>query len=60
MTRSSAVQCLQGHAAITLLVLASTYVIKSAALAPAAEITFDLSKGHAMAERLWGIFFEEV
>lgn len=28
--------------------------------APAVKATFDLSKGHAMADKLWGVFFEEV
>ena len=55
-----AVQRLRAHLVITLLVLTSAKAIDGAALAPAAQITFDISKGHAMAERLWGIFFEEV
>ena len=33
---------------------------EDAELSPAAKVTFDLSQGHAMAEKLWGVFFEEV
>ena len=29
-------------------------------LSPAAKIIFDVAKGHHMADKLWGIFFEEV
>lgn len=36
-----------------------TYADLSAA-SSSAKITFDLHKGHAVTETLWGIFFEEV
>lgn len=63
MHQCSAAWCKQGCLAIALLALGQARCVNSAApdgLAPAAKITFDLSKGHAMAEHLWGIFFEEV
>ncbi|DBA71494.1 TPA: aspartate-semialdehyde dehydrogenase-like protein [Trebouxia sp. C0005] len=63
MHQCSAAWCKQGCLAIALLALGQARCVNSAApdgLAPAAKITFDLSKGHAMAEHLWGIFFEEI
>lgn len=40
--------------------LVTTYVDLSAAAFSSTKITFDLDKGHAVTETLWGIFFEEV
>ncbi len=63
MNQRSAALCKQGCLAIILLALGQARGINLAdpdGLPPAAKLTFDLSKGHAMAEHLWGIFFEEV
>ena len=63
MKQCSAALCKQGCLAIILLGLGQARCVNLAdsdGLPPAAKITFDLSKGHAMAEYLWGIFFEEV
>ncbi|DBA87466.1 TPA: aspartate-semialdehyde dehydrogenase-like protein [Trebouxia sp. C0004] len=63
MNRRSAACFKQGCLAITLLALGQARCVNIAdpdGLPPAAKITFDLSKGHAMAEHLWGIFFEEI
>ena len=63
MHQCSAAWCKQGCLVITLLALGQARCVNIAdpdGLVPAAKITFDLSKGHAMAEHHWGIFFEEV
>ncbi len=59
----SAALCKQGCLAIILLALGQARCVNIAdpdQLPLAAKIVFDLSKGHTMAEHLWGIFFEEV
>ncbi len=63
INQRSAALCKQGCLAIILLALGQACCVNLAdpdGLPPAAKITFDLSKGHAMAGHLWGIFFEEV
>ena len=56
-------RCARVCLAITLLALGqgvSSDTVDPTGVAPAAQVTFDLSKGHTMADKLWGIFFEEV
>ena len=63
MNQCAAAWCKQGCLAIILLALGQARCVNIAdpgGQPPAAKITYDLTKGHAMAEHLWGIFFEEV
>lgn len=52
------IRCIVTILAVGLATTVST--ADDAAVSPAAKVTFDLSKGHAMADNLWGVFFEEV
>lgn len=47
-------------ACLLLTALCADYGPIGTASPPSAKIIFDLDKGHAVTETLWGIFFEEV